>query len=1023
VNSNEPPPQHHRAEDLLAHADWLRRLSRSLVRDGADDLVQDTWISALRHPPRREQPPAPWLSRVLRNAARSRRRSDDRRTRRELERFEPRHEPGSDETVVAIETQRVLLDAVEALAEPLRSTVVRHYFHGRTSIEIARDDGVADSTVRTRLRQAVEELRRRLDDRHDGSRAAWVTVLEPWARRAEHTVAAPTVTVTVLGGIAMSTIWKFGFAAVLLALLTFGVVRWTHDVEPTTGLDTSASSRTSESASASPVADLDPIAATPARVVAAASERPADTPPRADLAPATVEARLIDSRGLPIAGGRLTCRDRVELDGLAPELAPSAASSADGRVTLTLRREDASSRRGRAVDAAPDTWTAFLTASATGCAPRRVSIQVKAGGTHSCGDVALLDAGHVAGRIVDERGNPLESVGVNLGPPEMTVEELEEAAWFGPSGKPAVAHTSTDVSGSYAFSDVPVGTYRAWTQRPGRLTAVGAPFTITKDCRLELPDLVAKENVHAIRGRVLRSDGTPCPKAAVRFGANLAQSGRLESDRVTTDETGAFTLNARPASTLDLQVLVVGKGRAERSFAAATAVPAGTTGIELRLDALPIFTLDVQDSSGTRIENYSVKILASDGEYDGYTKLPAQPTIFSSRETPYSVVVGAPGFRSVTLGPLRERAVPSDVVVKLERSAMVRVSVRANGQPVGNARLSFHERSTNEGRTVNGFPVRLQPARVAGASTGPDGTFDFEATAPSPRILVVRAKGHATWESQPLDWSGSSDVTYDVELTAGGRLVGTVRDDARSKGAQRYVTASRGDGVDVSTLVGEAGEYVIEHLAPGAWWVRVTDRDYTAVQVSRVNSRPETDNVETRIEDGATTKLDLRTTITEPITLEGRVRVPGLEPTSWTATLVHGIDRSGDRIAVGVAVDGTYRLIAPETGANVLRLQSNGSEWRSDTIRCVLDLKEGVQRRDVELATGTLNAVTTRDELVQLDWTSSDGSGWACQWRPSRTEALLLTGVPAGHVVLRIGDRVVAECNVRAGETSNVDWR
>lgn len=1018
---NEPTPPRHRAEDLLAHADWLRRLSRSLVRDGADDLVQDTWISALRHPPRADQPPVPWLSRVLRNAARSRRRSDDRRARRELERFEPRHEPGSDEAVAAIETQRLLLDAVKALAEPLRSTVVRHYFHGRTSAEIAHDDGVADSTVRTRLRQAVEELRRRLDDRHDGSRAAWITALEPWARRAEHTVVAPTATVTVLGGLAMSTIWKLGFAAALLALLTLGVVRWTRDSERTT-LDTAMSSRASESASASSVADLDPIPTTPARVVAAASERPSDTPPRAELAPATVEARLIDSRGLPIAGGRLTCRDRVELDGLAPDLAPSADSGADGRVTLTLRREDASSRRGRAVDAAPDTWTAFLTASATGCAPRRVSLQVKAGGTHSCGDVTLQDAGHVAGRVVDEHGLPLESVEVNLGPPEMTVEELEEAAWFGPSGKPAIAHTSTEPSGSYAFADVPVGTYRVWTQRPGRLTAVGEPFTITKSCRLESPDLVAKENVHAIRGRVLRPDGSPCPKVAVRFGANLTQS-RLESDRVTTDETGAFTLNARPASTVDLQVLVEGKGRTERSFGAATAVPAGTTGIELRLTPLPTFTLDVQDPSGQRIENYSVKILASDGDSDGYGKLPAQPATFSSREQPYSVVVSAPRFRSTTLGPFPARAVPSDVVVKLERSAMVRVSVRANGRPVGNARLSFHERSTDEGRTVNGFPVRLQPARVPGASTGPDGTFDFEASSPSPRILVVRAKGHATWESQPLDWSGSSDVTYDVELPGGGRLVGTVRDDARSKGAQRYVTASRGDGVDVSTLVGEAGEYAIEHLAPGAWWVRVTDRDYTAVQVSRVNSRPETDNVETRIEDGATTKLDLRATITEPITLEGRVRVPGLEPTSWTATLVHGVDRSGERIAVGVAADGTYRLIAPETGANVLRLQSNGSEWRSDTIRCVLNLKDGVQRRDVEIATGTLNAVTTRDELVQLDWTSSDGSGWACQWRPSRTEALLLTGVPAGHVVLKVGDRVVAEADVRVGETSNVAWR
>src|SRR5205814_10341316 len=41
-------------EELLAHAGWVRALARELVRDAstADDLVQETWLAALRHPPR-----------------------------------------------------------------------------------------------------------------------------------------------------------------------------------------------------------------------------------------------------------------------------------------------------------------------------------------------------------------------------------------------------------------------------------------------------------------------------------------------------------------------------------------------------------------------------------------------------------------------------------------------------------------------------------------------------------------------------------------------------------------------------------------------------------------------------------------------------------------------------------------------------------------------------------------------------------------------------------------------------------
>ncbi|KAB2888015.1 MAG: hypothetical protein F9K40_20850, partial [Kofleriaceae bacterium] len=37
------------AEELLAHADWLRRLARALVGDAAaDDVVQETYEVALR---------------------------------------------------------------------------------------------------------------------------------------------------------------------------------------------------------------------------------------------------------------------------------------------------------------------------------------------------------------------------------------------------------------------------------------------------------------------------------------------------------------------------------------------------------------------------------------------------------------------------------------------------------------------------------------------------------------------------------------------------------------------------------------------------------------------------------------------------------------------------------------------------------------------------------------------------------------------------------------------------------------
>src|SRR5262245_58257829 len=51
-----------RPEDLLADAAWMRRLARALLGDphDADDIVQDTWLAALRHPPEGGRAVRPW---------------------------------------------------------------------------------------------------------------------------------------------------------------------------------------------------------------------------------------------------------------------------------------------------------------------------------------------------------------------------------------------------------------------------------------------------------------------------------------------------------------------------------------------------------------------------------------------------------------------------------------------------------------------------------------------------------------------------------------------------------------------------------------------------------------------------------------------------------------------------------------------------------------------------------------------------------------------------------------------------
>ena len=192
---------------LLAHADWLRDLARKLVGGAAaDDAVQDTFVAALRSPPDPALPAKPWLARVLRNGSRMAHRSATRRARREDAVAQIATPPSSAaDTVARAETFRMLVEIVLALDDPYRATLLRHYFDGESFAAIARRDGIAEATVRGRHKQALEQLRRRLDARSHGDRRAWLASLAPLAAPPAHT-ASVTVGVVIVNKIVVTAV-------------------------------------------------------------------------------------------------------------------------------------------------------------------------------------------------------------------------------------------------------------------------------------------------------------------------------------------------------------------------------------------------------------------------------------------------------------------------------------------------------------------------------------------------------------------------------------------------------------------------------------------------------------------------------------------------------------------------------------------------------------------------------------------------------------------------------------------------
>ena len=171
------------AEQLLQDAAWLRGLARTLAhdRDDADDLVQESWIAAWQRQPDASRPMRAWLTKVVRDLAGMKRRSEQRRAAREAVTDDARAPAAPDELLEQMRLHRRLVDLVLELDEPYRSTIIAHFVEGRTSASIARSLGIPAGTVRKRLWEALSRLRAGLDA-SSGDRKRWAPAVLAFAK-------------------------------------------------------------------------------------------------------------------------------------------------------------------------------------------------------------------------------------------------------------------------------------------------------------------------------------------------------------------------------------------------------------------------------------------------------------------------------------------------------------------------------------------------------------------------------------------------------------------------------------------------------------------------------------------------------------------------------------------------------------------------------------------------------------------------------------------------------------------------
>ncbi len=631
-NSQDPTTEHHSSSaegaaaldpsELLEHLDWVRGLARRLARDesSADDLVQRTFLSALRWPARvRLTQPRAWLHSVLRNEAQKEWRGTARRQHREEVAVEAAPGEAADPAEVEerFELQRELVGVIDALDERYRTVVLLRYFEDRTPTEIAEQLDVPVNTITSRLMRARGQLRDRLDGSY-GSRSAWsaVALRLPLPASPEASLASTSADLSSLaspssaGGftasvgallassLAMKVLVSLG-TAVALFLLVHTTLQ-SRPIEPISDLAPRVTDEGPVEAIAAPSLELaEPRADRESAGAADAVGAPAE--PETTVAVQTFRGRVVDADGTPCAGIVLR-PDQADASHL------TITSDANGAMSFEL---GASARTAsfRWVAASPD-WVTLLT----------TTVDARFMEDDHEAFVVVTRTEHLHGTVVDTDGTAIADATVTLELPEgfrarydALLASTIDQSW----------ETTADAAGRFEIPNAPTGA--------GALVSADAIGFFAKqqvavedvrdgDGHVEVV-LRSLDPARFLRGIVLDEVGLPVEGASVAFDERLRVTASDGTFLFHLDEDGLF--RSRATSIVALQA-----GRLPATFTAPTG-PAGTptwpSEVELRLGptALTIEGQVVNDDgsavSGAKVWVTDVTVVAADGNMTAVT--------------------------------------------------------------------------------------------------------------------------------------------------------------------------------------------------------------------------------------------------------------------------------------------------------------------------------------------------------------------------------------------------------------------
>lgn len=682
---------------MLDELEGLRALARSLVHGDADadDLLQETAISALVHPPDADRPIRPWLATVLRNRWKMDRRGRSRREARE-QAIMVDERASTDEVLDRARTLEKLAAALVALDEPFRTVVMRRYLDGQSAAEIARALGVPAGTVRWRLKTGLERLRAALDE----STPRWKRAFIPFA-------ASPIAKGAVVVKAKTTAISLF----VLLLVLLSGVALWFvgRDDNDTKAVSVATHGRGS--------------AVVVARGSGGGSGSSEPVLALADPLPGQGRARVVD---VEATGGLL--QGRVINWSTGDGVANAELTFTGNAGALTVRSKDDGAFE--LAPAAPGSYT-LAVATAPGFLPfapelTHSSVRAEMVARRSVRGVTvfLFPALPYQGHVVDAQGADVAGATVRLvGTPsgEQAIEKL-------------VTEFTTDSKGLFTFNaqdftvfEAVKGTKRGWASVDGNVQT-------TKQMTIKLGDAAARDAT--IRGKTVDAAGNPVAEVLV----HAVPSGPPKAPDDHT-RSAAFALSG-PDGTYVLEGLDKGSyvlvtQADEYAPAEKGPVPGGSHDVTITLDGGKTITGHVESSSGEAIPAFTILVV----KRQGLIRIGVVDRTFMDPRGQFSVRVPAGDYELLASAagwapsdPTPASAGAKDVTVTVVGGATLRGKVvdAETGAPLSYARV------TREGI---GGGASAQPANT-GTVTREDGTFELTGIPPGPVSFSVGGGGY-----------------------------------------------------------------------------------------------------------------------------------------------------------------------------------------------------------------------------------------------------------------------------------------